>query len=70
MNRCFACGEKLGKNPAIADTHEDQIASVGRECYKQIVAAGDEGWQPPKGGPRLWVMTTARGLYFKRAGLA
>jgi hypothetical protein len=53
--RCFACDKKLGKNPALADTRDDQLVFVGTECYKYIKAAGELGYQPPKGGPKLWV---------------
>ena len=62
--RCFACGRKTGKNPRVADTHEDQSVFVGSECYKLIRAAGDEGYQPPLGGPRLWLLTPERQAYF------
>lgn len=69
MKRCFACGRKLGKTPHGVDTHEDQWVSVGTECYKLIVAAGDAGYQPPKGGPRLWKLTPARWAYFVKRGM-
>jgi hypothetical protein len=67
--QCFACGRKLGSKPAIADTHEDQAVYVGTECYRNILTAGDTGWQPPKGGPRLWVLTDARRKYFTGRGM-
>lgn len=52
MNRCFACDRKCGKNPHVAITVDvAQVVYVGNECYKNI---GPEGWQPPKGGPRLY----------------
>lgn len=52
MERCFACGRKVGKNPHVAITSDvAQIVYVGVECFKQI---GPEGWQPPLGGPRLY----------------
>ena len=52
MKRCFACDRKLGKNPHVAVTVDlAQTVYVGSECYKQI---GENGWQPPKGGPRLY----------------
>ena len=57
---CFACGKKTGTNPNIADTRDDQIVFVGMECYRRIVAAGDAGYQPERGGPRLW--TIPKGL--------
>ena len=52
--RCFACGRPLGANPRLADTRDGQTAYVGSECWGRIVAAGEVGWQPPRGGPRLY----------------
>lgn len=50
--RCFACGRKLGNNPYVAITSDEaQLVFVGSECYKNI---GLQGWQPPKGGPKLY----------------
>lgn len=54
MNKCFACGKRLGKNPPIADTRDGQRVYVGSECFKYIKLGGDNGYQPPLGGPRLW----------------
>lgn len=56
MERCFACDKKLGRTPHRADTRDAQTVLVGSECYKLIVEAGEAGYQPPKGGPRLWVL--------------
>ena len=56
MKRCFACDRKLGRNPVLVDTRDDQCAFVGSECFKLIKRAGDAGWQPPKGGPRLYLL--------------
>jgi hypothetical protein len=54
---CFACGKKVGDNPYVADTRDDQIVFVGRECFKLIAAGGEEeGYQPPLGGPRLYCL--------------
>jgi hypothetical protein len=55
--KCFACGRKLGSNPYPVDTRDDQWVYVGSECYKLIMRAGLEGYQPPLGGPRLYVLT-------------
>lgn len=62
--KCFACDRKLGKNPKVADTRDDQWVYVGRECYKHILAAGSVGWQPPKGGPRLFILDNAARLVY------
>lgn len=55
--RCFACDRPLGGDMSIhsADTRDDQIVYVGSECFKKIKAAREKGYQPPKGGPRLWL---------------
>ena len=58
-DRCFACGRKLGKNPALADTRDDQFVFVGAECFRLIKAAGATGFQPSRGGPRLYLMPTS-----------
>lgn len=59
--RCYACDRKLGKAPVLVDTRDDQTVFVGSECFKQIEAAGEDGWQPPKGGPRLYLLAKAEG---------
>ena len=60
MDKCFACGKRLGKTPALVDTRDDQKVFVGRECYKLVLDAGQNGYQPPKGGPRLYPMPEAK----------
>jgi hypothetical protein len=55
-NQCFVCERKLGKNPKLVDTRDCQKVFVGSECYKKIKAAGKQGWQPPKGGPKLYLI--------------
>jgi hypothetical protein len=59
-HKCFACDKKLGKNPVLVDTRDAQTVFVGRECFKLIKASGDKGYQPPKGGPRLWTIDEVR----------
>lgn len=54
--RCFACDKLLGKNPNLVDTRDAQTVYVGAECFKLIKRAGEAGYQPPKGGPRLWLI--------------
>src|SRR5687767_89245 len=62
-DRCFACDKPLGRNPKTADTRDDQIVFVGSDCHKRIEAAGKVGYQPPKGGPRLFPVAPARTSY-------
>lgn len=52
-DKCFACGKKLGKSPALVDTRDDQLVFVGRECFKLIAEAGEGGYMP-KSGTRLF----------------
>lgn len=53
--RCFACGRVIHrKEPYQVDTRDAQIVFVGPECFRLVIAAGDLGYQPPKGGPRLF----------------
>lgn len=53
--KCFACDRAIKrKQPLEADTRDGQTVFVGAECHRLIVAAGDAGYQPPKGGPRLY----------------
>lgn len=55
-NLCFACDKKLtGKLPhKLAHCLDDQDAFVGADCWKKIEKSGISGYQPPKGGPRLY----------------
>ena len=56
-NRCFACDRIIREEkPAIADTRDGQGVYVGNECLKKILRAGESGYQPPKGGPKLYPM--------------
>lgn len=55
--KCFACGKPLGANPSLADTRDGQTAHVGSECMRKIEAAGETGWQPPRGGPKLYPLS-------------
>lgn len=51
---CFACGRRLGKNPTLVTCVDEQDVFVGSECAKMIDKSGATGWQPPRGGPRLY----------------
>lgn len=53
---CFSCGKKLGKKPATVTCEDEQDVRVGSECFKLIQAAGIVGYQPPKGGPKLFLL--------------
>lgn len=53
-DRCFACDKPLLTPAILADTRDAQVVHVGPDCAKKIAKAGDAGYQPPKGGPRLY----------------
>jgi hypothetical protein len=59
--KCFACGRKfrggtLGPvyHPR-AITIDGQQVLVGHDCAKKIAESMADGYQPPLGGPRLWI---------------
>ena len=54
-NRCYACNRKLGKSPKLVTCEDEQDVYVGSECYKYIVVGAAQGYQPPLGGPRLYL---------------
>lgn len=54
--RCFACGRKIKTTIHLADTRDDQIVYVGKDCWKKIKNAGENGWQPDRGGPKLYLI--------------
>jgi hypothetical protein len=60
-DRCFACGRPLSTITAerMVDTRDGQTVRVGGDCFRKVERAGAEGWQPPKGGPRLWLPDAA-----------
>lgn len=51
---CFCCGRKLGMFPVLVDTRDAQTAFIGRRCWKKVRDAGDDGYQPVRGGPKLY----------------
>ena len=57
--KCFAC-DKPVRSSAIreADTRDAQIVQVGPDCFKRIQRAGQGGYQPRLGGPRLYPLTS------------
>jgi hypothetical protein len=54
--KCFACGRPLGRSPALVDTRDGQKVFVGRSCARRIEKAGDAGYEPPTGGPTLYLL--------------
>lgn len=63
--KCFACDKPISQKDGVllhrlVDTRDDQIVFVGSDCFRKVKASGDTGYQPPKGGPRLYPMPEAR----------
>ena len=56
VKRCFACDRIVGATPKLVDTRDGQTVYVGVECYRRVKAAGKKGYQPPQGGPVLWLL--------------
>lgn len=57
MEYCFACGKVLKPgNEHRIDARDTQKPFVGSTCYAKIRKAGSKGYQPPKGGPRLFLI--------------
>ena len=52
--RCFACDRPLNKRNLVY-TSDQQLQHVGSKCFKLVKQTGIDGWQPPKGGPRLFI---------------
>lgn len=53
--RCFACGRPVTLRGCRCVTADGQRVEVGNNCYKLVRAAGDAGYQPPLGGPRIYL---------------
>ena len=53
--RCYAC-DKPSEDNQLVDTRDGQTVFVGPVCYSKIKKAGERGYQPPLGGPRLWLI--------------
>lgn len=56
---CFACGRKMIRPETVflEDKRSDGLqydVYVGTECFKHVRAASPSGYQPPRGGPKLY----------------
>lgn len=54
--RCYACDRPLGKTPHLVTCLDEQTVYVGSVCYSLIMQKGLTGYQPPKGGPKLYTL--------------
>lgn len=55
MAQCFACDKIINKSPEKVFCKDAQWVYVGPECFRKIAQANSPGYQPPKGGPRLYI---------------
>jgi len=58
--RCFACGRRLVRPRPVYLTDRladggSYVVQVGPECFGLARQAGAAGFQPPRGGPRIYV---------------
>lgn len=75
-NQCYACGKAFRKNtfgrivfhPEVL-TIDGQRQVVGYDCFKKVQEAREAGFQPPTGGPRLYVDLFAPPDVLKAAGI-
>lgn len=52
--KCFACDKPLhARKFLVQSAVDEQTMFVGPDCYEHVLRAGEQGWQPPFGGPRL-----------------
>ena len=57
MIKCFVCDKPIPKYVWLrVITSDGQTVTVGFNCYKKIKATKDNGYQPPSGGPRLYLI--------------
>lgn len=64
---CFACGRRLARPEFVflSDTTSGgrhYEVHVGPECFEHVKSAGPSGYQPPLGGPRLYLTSEYAGL--------
>ena len=59
--KCFACGATL-KVWRMAFTIDGQSVFIGSSCAKKTARSGAVGWQPDRGGPRLFTSRVPPGL--------
>lgn len=55
MTRCFACDRPVRQSPCEAVTIDGQTVRLGLDCFARVKASRETGYQPPGGGPRLYL---------------
>lgn len=57
MRRCFACDKFMRSyQNDVVITSDGQTVYAGPDCFKLIKKAKEHGYQPPKGGPKLYLI--------------
>ena len=56
MERCFACDREMTASPKVVWTSDDSRVYVGPDCFYRTLESREAGYQPPKGGPRLFAL--------------
>lgn len=56
MTKCFACDRQIKTTPRVLTCLDEQTVHVGRCCFAKAENAWLDGYQPPKGGPRLYTL--------------
>ena len=54
--KCFAC-DRTTDRPHLVRCRDEQTVFVGRDCFARVRTAGPEGYQPPLGGPPLFLIS-------------
>ncbi len=68
---CYACGKRTrGTRPAMLTAvlfdDDGRRVPVGPDCLKHVRVAGAEGYQPWRGGPRLFFNESLRESWLAR----
>jgi hypothetical protein len=56
FERCFVCDKPMRSTHRVVTEDGAQHPFVGPECYRHIRKCGDSGYQPSRGGPRLFAI--------------
>lgn len=66
MENCFACGRQIRRVSHALTSLDEQTVYVGPCCFAKAKNAGLTGYQPPKGGPRLYMSEAKMQLLLAR----
>lgn len=67
---CYACGKMTrgtvkAKRVAFLLDDGGAMVFVGPDCHRHIQRGGNSGYQPPRGGPRLFFSQLCRTAYLQ-----